>query len=110
MDINYINLSNVHVRNSILWFVCQCEIFFVLFKVKSLNKEGKLLYTKSFIINCIFSESLSTHNATIKRSSAESDIKWTLCGKKKKKLLLEQDAIKTTNTTEKEEVEAGKRE
>ena len=65
------------------------------------------MYIKSFIINCIFSESLSTHNATIKRSSAESDIKWTLCGKRKK-LFLGQDAIKTTNTTEKEEVEAGK--
>ena len=50
-------------------------------------------------------KSLSTHNATIKRSSAESDIKWTLCGKRKS-CFLGQDAIKTANTGE--EVEAGK--
>ena len=63
------------------------------------------MYIKSFIINCIFSESLSTHNATIKRSSAESDIKWTLCGKKEKSCFLGQDAIKTANTREESEAE-----
>ena len=65
------------------------------------------MYIKLFIINYVLNESLSTYNATIKRSSAESDIKWTLCGKKEKSCFLGQDAIKTTNSSG-EEVEAGK--